>query len=298
MTLKNLLKGKTDQAQHALDEFFSGIDEEKILWYPSAGRDYRDLIETTPERLALHGISEQPNIICHTDCNPSWTGLDQDRLLPMIMHQDMHTTVTLMEKFSLTFAPDINIHYHVRDSHVSAYDPHQPGKAAIYFLTLKIMSDTQGEFTVQMFYFMFENYNFLEELILKNKLAITHFVKVRQGCGMGGCGKCISVFYSLLENIGVKYLLVDGEVHYCHETHARLASQFHIKHKNYKLISIGIPLKWSDYDVRAFRVESLPGYLENSAFNLNLASISLGWSSDPWEPQQFFPIQNHSLINK
>jgi hypothetical protein len=42
---------------------FSGIDEEKILWYKSAGQDYRDLMEITHQRLALHGISEQPNII-------------------------------------------------------------------------------------------------------------------------------------------------------------------------------------------------------------------------------------------
>ena len=71
MKLKDLLQGKTDKAQQALDAFFSGIDEEKILWYPSAGKDYRDLMEVTPERLALHGIPEQPTIICHTDYNPS-----------------------------------------------------------------------------------------------------------------------------------------------------------------------------------------------------------------------------------
>lgn len=292
MKLKYLLIGKTELAQLALDEFFSGIDEEKILWYPSAGKDYRDLMEVTPERLGLHGIPEQPNIICHTDYNQSWTGLEEDKRWPITIHRHARTTIKIMEKLPLAFAPDINIQYRVRGSHVSSH-VNGPGETSIYFLKLKIISDTLGEFDVQMFYFMFENYNFLEELILKNKLAITHFVKVRQGCGFGGCRKCISVFYSLLENVGVKYLLVDSEVHYCHETHARLAHQFNIQHKNYKLISIGIPLKWSDYRVRAFKVESLPGYLDNKTFNANLVAISRGWSDKPWEDKQFFPIRSH-----
>ena len=226
MKLKELLQGKTIKAQQALDKFFSGIDEEKILWYPSAGRDYRDLMEVTPERLALHGIPEQPNIICHTDYNPSWAALDQAIRRPMIIHQDARTTIKIIEKVPLSFVPEANIQYRIRHNHVDFFDD-APDKTTIYLLKLKINSDTLGEIDAQVFYFMFENYNFLEELILKNKLAITHFVKVRQGCGFGGCRKCISVFYSLLANAGVKYLLVDGEVHYCQETHARYYIPIH-----------------------------------------------------------------------
>ncbi len=296
MKLKDLLQGKTDKAQQALDEFFSGIDEEKILWYPSAGKDYRDLMEVTPERLALHGIPEQPTIICHTDYNPSWTGLGMDTRLPKIIRKDARTTITIMEKHPLSFVPDANIQYRTRYNHVDFFDK-APKNPAIFFLKLKINSDTLGEIDAQIFYFMFENYNFLEELILKNKLAITHFVKVRQGCGFGGCRKCISVFYSLLANVGVKYLLVDGEVHYCQETHARLACRFQIMHKNYKLVSIGIRLKWSDYRVRVFKIEPLPGYLTNETFNANLALISRGWSDNPWKPQQFFPVSTQPLVN-
>ena len=296
MKLKELLQGKTDKAQQTLEEFFSGIDEEKILWYPSAGKDYRDLMEMSPQRLALHGIPEQPNIICHTDYNPSWTGLDNQIRLPKIIHKDARTTIRIMEKHPLSFVPTADIQYRTRHNHVDFFD-NATDKPAIYFLKLKINSDTLGEIDAQVFYFMFENYNFLEELILKNKLAITHFAKVRQGCGFGGCRKCISVFYSLLENIGVKYLLVDGEVHYCQETHARLAHQFRIKHKNFKLVSIGIPLKWSDYRVSAFKVESLPGCLTNETFNANLALISRGWSDEAWQPQQFFPVAKQQLIN-
>ena len=34
MKLKELLQGKTDKAQQTLDEFFSGIDEEKYYGIP------------------------------------------------------------------------------------------------------------------------------------------------------------------------------------------------------------------------------------------------------------------------
>lgn len=287
MKFRDLLVGKTDQAQQALDVFFAGIDKEKILWYPSAGRDYRDLMEITPERLALHGISEQPNIICHTDYNLDWTGLDQELPMPMIIHEHARTTIKLMEKLPLAFAPGTNIRYQVRHSHVSFYDYHQPDEPTIYFLKLNIVSDTLGEFDVDMFYFMFENHNFLKEVILKKRLPITHFVKVRQGCGFGGCRKCISVFYSLLANIGVKYLLVDAEVHYCHETHERLTHRFHIRHKNYKLITIGTRLNWSGYYVKVYKVVRTKGYLDNETFNMNLAQIAEGWGHEMWEPQQF-----------
>lgn len=287
MKFRDLLVGNTEQAQQALDVFFASIDEEKILWYPSAGKDYRDLMEITPERLALHGISEQPNIICHTDYHPDWTGLDQELPMPMIIHQHARTTIKLLEKLPLAFAPDANIRYQVRRNSIDFYDDLQPYEPTIYFLKLNIVSDTLGEFDVQMFYFMFENHSFLKDVILKKRLPITHFVKVRQGCGFGGCRKCISVFYSLLANIGVKYLLVDAEVHYCHETHAQLSRRFLIRHKNYKLMTIGTRLNWSGYYVKAYKVVTTPGYLDNETFNINLAQITEGWGRAMWEPQAF-----------
>ena len=136
-----------------------------------------------------------------------------------------------------------------------------------------------------------ENYNFLEEIVLKRHLLITHFVKVRQGCGFGGCRKCISVIYSLLVNIGVQYLLVDAEVWYDLPIHHKLARKNSIQHRNYRLHRIGIPLRWSDYHVRAFRVELLPGKLDNTNLNANLAAINRGWSDrSPWIDKVFFPF--------
>jgi len=286
MRLQYLLQGKTSQAQQALDTFFSSISEERILWYPSAGCDYRDVMEVTEDRLALHQIPEQPNIICHTDYHPDWTKLIRKNTdQPLLMRKDARTTINIIEQHPLVLT--VGTEYFIDN---------QP---TVYLLKLKIDSDTLGVTYAYVFYFMLENYLFLEELILKQQLAITHFVKVRQGCGCGGCRKCISVFYSLLANIGVKYLLVDAEVHYCFKTHHKLALRNNISHQNYQLQRIGIPLRWSDYHVRAFHVIPQPGKLNNDSFNASLAAINRGWGgafSDPWESKIFFPIQRNSQI--
>ena len=290
MRLKELLQGQTPQAQYALDSFFANISEERILWYPSAGKDYRDVMEMTPERLAMHQIPEQPTIICHTDYMHSWTGLQrQSRYL--CMRKDAHTTVMVIEKHSLSLTPGNKVDYYVRRENISGQQ--EMFEPLIYLLKLRIQSDTLGEFHAHVFYFIFENYNFLEELVLKKRLAITHFIKVRQGCGFGGCRKCISVFYSLLANVGVRYLLVDAEVWYNLPTHHQIAFQHRIEHKNYRLQRIGMPvLRWSDYRVRTFKVEQMPGELDNESLNDNLAVINRDWGRDHWvwRPKVFFPI--------
>lgn len=38
MKLKEIVKGADSLAQQALDKLFASLEEERILWYPSAGR--------------------------------------------------------------------------------------------------------------------------------------------------------------------------------------------------------------------------------------------------------------------
>jgi len=262
--------GKTPKDQAELDLFFSGIQEEKILWYPSAGNDFRDILEMTPSRLRLHGISEAPNIICHTDYADSGMTIDVNKL---ILHQDTRTTVRLVKKCDVVLRPDIDFTHYIDPEYVSfpcsLYD-----RPFIYFITLKITSKTLGEIYANVFYFKFENYNFLEQIILKNDITITHFVKVRGGCGFGGNRKCISVFYSLLGHVGVKYLLVDNEIHYCRITHDKMALNIMNHHKRYKLSNIGTTLSWSGYKVKAFEVIPDDGYLQQEELFILLMQIA------------------------
>jgi hypothetical protein len=58
MKFKDLLKGENETAQEALNKFFQQIEnqEEKILWYPSSGMDYRTTVEMQPERLLVTNL--------------------------------------------------------------------------------------------------------------------------------------------------------------------------------------------------------------------------------------------------
>ena len=110
MKFRELLKGKTPSAQQAIDAFFSNINEERILWYPSAGFDYRDVLEMRSERLQLHEIPESANIICHTDYCFDWTKLDQ-RSTPIPIHINKRTKVDVIEKHPLILSPGNNINF-------------------------------------------------------------------------------------------------------------------------------------------------------------------------------------------
>jgi len=46
MKISKLLKGKNERSQERLSKLFDSLrDNPKILWYPSAGGDYRDILE-------------------------------------------------------------------------------------------------------------------------------------------------------------------------------------------------------------------------------------------------------------
>ena len=56
-------------APHPLIEVALGPNDgdERVLWYPSAGEDYRDIMEMHEKRRVPHGIELVPNVYCHTD---------------------------------------------------------------------------------------------------------------------------------------------------------------------------------------------------------------------------------------
>jgi hypothetical protein len=58
-----------------------------------------------------------------------------------------------------------------------------------------------------------ENINFLDEILLKNKIKLSHFIKVREGCAWGGNRKSISIAFAFLGELKVKHILIDNEEH-------------------------------------------------------------------------------------
>jgi hypothetical protein len=89
-----------------------------------------------------------------------------------------------------------------------------------------IVESAFGVIRKPVIYFFMENINFLDEVLLKNKISLSHFIKVREGCGMGGNRKSISIAYAFLGELKVKHILVDNEEH----TDRSLINSINIRH--------------------------------------------------------------------
>ena len=219
MTLRDLLEGCNDAAQAALDGLFAALPggEERISWYPSSGGDFRDLLEMlSPERQQLHGLAEAPNLFVHTDYDPHFV-----RLGPGVIHHDGRTTVEVLALHDVRIRNSIPFLYEVSGDN-AGFPRHAFTRPVIALARVRMSSNVLGVVEAWVFFFYFENHNFLEEVVLRQGLRITHFVKVREGLGFGGNRKSISVFYALLGYVGVRYLLVDSQVQFDLATHDRL----------------------------------------------------------------------------
>lgn len=267
MKLLDLLKGETLSARNALDDLSASIGEERILWYPSAGRDYRDILETMPERLPMHGIyGPGPNLFCHTDYQPFW-GIEKD--FTETLFSDANTWITILERHPVAFREEAGVRYGVDPDHVSFFGGALPAPR-IELMKVRAISRQLGQATVPLLYFFFENHNFMHEVVLKHRLRIPWFVKVREGCGFGGCRKCISPFYTRLGDTGTEYMLVDEEIHL--DERDRVPGQ-----RAFELERLDHRLYWSGYSVYPYRVRHTQGQLTREQLDGALRLIHGNW---------------------
>ena len=196
--IKTILKAINPLEENTLDSLQSQIgDSPNIAWYPSAGLDFRDLIEVNRTNI-------EPDIFFHTDYSSNWVELKYG-----LVFNDKRTKVFIDRITELEFKKKVN--YIVHHDYVD-FPEHANPLPKIYLLNL-IVESGFGEIRKPVLYFFMENINFLDEILLKNKINLSHFIKVREGCGMGGNRKSISIAYAFLGELKVKHILVDNEEH-------------------------------------------------------------------------------------
>ena len=221
--LNRILYGINKQSQNRLDELFRDLrGNPNILWYPSAGNDYSDILEINNERANLNGINEIPELYIHTDYNLNFLNLEENQ----IIFNDLGSTVQIVNKYELNLRPNAGIIYEINPNFVD-FPNDAPTDPTIYLLDLKIISENSGEKIQPILYFIFENINFLDQVLLKNKISISHIVKVCEGCGFGGNAMSISLAYAFLSILNTKYLIIDTEEH----TNFELIDQLKRKHR-------------------------------------------------------------------
>jgi hypothetical protein len=262
---KKLLKGTDLESQAALDKLFATIpDDPQLLWYPSAGNDYRDLLEMQSKRCLINGIKKVPDLHIHTDYNLSMVNIEG------IAYQDERTTVSIVAKHSLAFTQPV--HFEVNPAYITGCVPRY-GDPLVYLLEIEILSKSLGKINDRVLYFFFENINFLERVLLPNHLNVSHLVKVREGCGFGGNNKSIAIAYAFLSELRTQYLIIDTEEHTDFSLIRKIQRNYHLDLKKYSLLPLSVLDPWSCFQVKVFAVEYEDKHWEREEHKQILALI-------------------------
>ncbi len=246
-TIFNILKGVDKLSDSELRKIENKTNN--IAWYPSAGLDFRDLLE-----LSNPIYKELPDLFIHTDYKPYWSlenPVFETFKIGKVNNQfDNNFDYFIDDVFELELTELIN--YSVDTNYVD-FPNDAPRLPKIFLLYVSVNHDG---YTISkpVLYFVFENINFLEEILLKQRIKISHFVKVREGCGFGGNRKSISIVYAFIAKLGIKYLFIDNE----ENTDLELVNRIKIRHRVENcscelefIISIN---NWSGFTVNIFEV--------------------------------------------
>ncbi len=195
--LKSVLSFANENDEQYWDNLFRN-KEDNILWYLSAGRDFRDLLFFHPSYLKQEIY---PQLFVHTD----FLDYYKKDIKGNILYEDKKTKISIENKININFN---NEFHYFTDPRIVELKPSSP---KVSLMELKIESDVLGTFYRPLLYFIIENNNFFEEIILKKHLSISHLVTIRVGAGLGGGGRInfryIEFFLGL---IGTKYIASDN----------------------------------------------------------------------------------------
>ena len=260
--LSKILKAIDRNSEIKLAELIENVGENpNILWYPSAGLDFRDIIEAE-ERTEI-----SPDLYFHTDyCR------DVDIVVGTIFN-DGRTIVEIIEINYLSCSDEIN--YHVSKNFASLPDLIF-AKPRVLLCDVLVTYDG-GQIRKPVLYWFFENINFLDEVLLKFNISISHIVKVCEGMAWGGNKESISICYAFLSRLRTKYLLIDNRVDFNLRLIRVIRGKHSIELRNFKLINIADRRNvrnWSHRCVAVMRVEILDQLYTTKKFNENLELIS------------------------
>jgi len=254
-TLQYLLSGKDPISQKYLDDYFKGLPAEpKILWYPSAGDDFRDILELSADRAINHGVSIPPDIFIHSDCDSPGYKKNGE------FDYDEGNRIRINEIYELNLNPEANIRYFV-DPKFYSYPQYTPAEPVIQLIDITWISGKEGNYSGMVLYFTFENNNFLEEVILKFRIGISHLLKVREGLSDTGCRMSITYVLDILSELKTKYLIFgDGfgsDSIYCQEyleLEKRLYEVYKLNPCSYTLKQTGEIPRWSGHRTGFYKI--------------------------------------------
>ncbi len=203
MKLLDILDGKDQRSREKLNELKSLIgEEERLLWYPSAGQDYSDLLMFHPNFLKLIGINEVPNLVIHTEYSRRFMDIEIGRKTKWCRLGEFY----IKEKFSLKIKDGFSVKPEIG---FGGYISEKFFKPKIFLLIIEVKNRRFGDYEIPLIFFAYENYNFMEEVLIKHGIKIRFFSKKVDGKGYGNAVVGMDPVYGILPALGVKYFFAD-----------------------------------------------------------------------------------------
>ena len=255
--IRKLLKAKYPKDRDRVNEIFDSLPSElNIAWYPSAGDDFQDLIELSKFGEPVSGMNKLPNLFIHTDYSNTAAEFFK-KGNGTLRDDNLRIRVNFIAQLSIK--PEFKIHYNINPDFIN--DSNNKINTAKIYLYHFAISQNSSVVRLPLIYFSFENINFLEEVLLKHKIEISHLIKVREGF----YAKSISIAYAFLSDLNTRYLLIDHIVDIDLNLGNKIANNRNIVLNNYRLEKLKTIINWAEsYNVTIFKVKHL-----NSALNLN-----------------------------
>lgn len=178
----------------------------RIAWYPSAGKDFRDLFYLHPRFAEFEPASQAeplpPDIFLYTDYYPWSSSMFLDN---PIIYQDRRTTV------SITSIEDLPRCELPLDGRIVDFEWGGPYTGCVKFIEIEIDSTVFGKINYPVLYVFAENAAFCDSMILPNQGQISHIIHVRYGGGACGGGTSTGIWLlNILHKVQCEVLVSDG----------------------------------------------------------------------------------------
>ena len=208
MSLWSALYGCSLDGQKAWERLYAGHACPRVLWYPSAGADHRDLLELHSARRASSGIAEGADLFVHNDYM-RWQALRPGAVIYRDARSVFRTTAT----WPLQLADTVKRRWAVSPTEAVFADHIDAWREPVSVLTrVSIESGTLGCWEAMVLYLGFENRNLIESLFLPERVQLSHVVTVRDGSGFGGGRRDVSTLVApLVAELGLSFILSDHQ---------------------------------------------------------------------------------------
>lgn len=244
-----------------------------VIWYPSSGDDYRDILELSPERRRTHGLKVVPWLFVHTTQPFSHFGDGP------LLFRDNLTTVNVCREARLEFDPRAITDPGIRDAHFDERldDSQSRGMAPTFgredvepigptfarLMEVEVVSNTLGTHRAWVLAIGMTNYEFFINMVVSRRLRFQVLVQVRQGLGFGGCGLGLAYLLPWLWWAGCREMVCDGEISgigsALQEVQRRVVARGAPIHPPAFTAEHGASFKWSCYDVAPARLTAIRG---------------------------------------